>query len=149
MDQPGGEKPKLHIDEDWKSQVQAEKERLEKEKAAQAKPEAGTAAPSATAEQTAPPHQREFPPATLSVLITTLATQAMVLLGQIPNPLTGKAEIDLPQAKHFIDSLAMLDEKTAGNRTPDESRLLDNLLHELRMAYVHVATHVAGGGERE
>jgi hypothetical protein len=157
VDQASGETPKLHIDEDWKSQAQAEKERLERSKAAgnQAEPvgaqtgppsqPAPPASPAAgpaeqqAAEHRAADHQRQLPPATLAVLITTLATQAMMLLGQIPNPLWGKAEIDLPQAQHFIDTLAMLEAKTAGNRTPDETRLLDTVLHELRMAFVQVS----------
>ncbi|HEY5313488.1 MAG TPA: DUF1844 domain-containing protein [Pirellulales bacterium] len=155
MDEASGETPKLHIDEDWKSQAQAEKERLEQAKAAgqksqpadaQAAHESQPAPPAEPAAGRSPPAQRQpaehahqLPPATLAVLITTLATQVMVLLGQIANPISGKAEIDLPQAQHFIDTLAMLEAKTAGNRTPEETRLLDNLLHELRMAYVQVS----------
>lgn len=57
-------------------------------------------------------------------------------LGQMANPVTGKAEPRLPEAKHFIDMLAVLEEKTAGNRSAEESALLDGFLHELRMAYV-------------
>ena len=140
MDEASGEKPKLHIDEDWKSQAQAEKERLEQAKAA--RPKAEPEPPAQAAEAAAPlpsdEHERRLPPPTLDVLITTLATQAMMLLGQIPNPMTGKAEFDLPQAQHFVDTLAMLEQKTAGNRTPGETRLLDNLLHELRMVFVQM-----------
>ena len=77
------------------------------------------------------------------MLLTTLATQALVGLGQIPHPLSGKAEIQLDEAKHFIDTLEMLEAKTAGNRTPEEERLLENLLHELRLGYVEVQSHVA------
>lgn len=125
--QPSEEQPKskLIIDEDWKSQAQAEKEALERQ-LHQTQPEAkpGTAAP--------------FPPATLAVLLTTLATQALVSLGQIPHPVSGKPDVHLDEAKHFIDTLEMLEQKTAGNRTDEENRLLDNLLHELRMGYVEV-----------
>ena len=77
-----------------------------------------------------------MPPATLSFLITTLATQAMVSLGQVPNPFSGKTEMRLPEARHFIDTLVMLEEKTANNRSPEESTLLDGFLHQLRMSYV-------------
>lgn len=85
-----------------------------------------------------PAETRDYalPPPTLSFLITTLGTQAMVALGEVPNPLTGKFERLPNQAKHFIDTLAMLEEKTAGNRAPEESALLDSLLHQLRLAYV-------------
>jgi hypothetical protein len=146
VEEASGETPKLHIDEDWKSQAQAEKERLEQAKSAgkKAEPAATQSQPApqtepATAGSSSAEHQHQLPPATLAVLVTTLATQVMMLLGQIPSPLSGKAEIDLPQAQHFIDTLAMLEEKTAGNRTPEETRLFDNLLHELRMFYVQVS----------
>ena len=128
-------KSKLIIDEDWKSQVQAEKEALDRqvhhEHSAQPQPQA--------ARGPAP-----LPPATLAVLLTTLATQTLVALGQIPHPVSGKPEVQLDEAKHFIDTLEMLETKTAGNRTAEETQLLDNLLHELRMGFVQVQTHLAG-----
>lgn len=120
------EKPKIIVDEDWKAQVQAEKE------AATAPSSAGGSAAS-RAESLA---EHEMPPASLTFLCTTIATQAMIALGQVPNPITGKVEQRLKQAKHYIDTLAVLEEKTAGNRTPDESALLSEILHQLRMAYV-------------
>jgi hypothetical protein len=89
----------------------------------------------------------EMPPASLPVLLTTLATQAMVALGQIAHPLTGKAEIDLVEARHFIDTLEMLEQKTAGNRTQQESLLLESLLHELRLAYIAVQKRPAASGQ--
>ncbi len=64
--------------------------------------------------------------------------QAMMGLGLMPNPATGKPEVDLDQTRHFIDTLAMLQEKTKGNRTPEETAVLENLLHQLRMAYVDI-----------
>src|SRR5215471_7832757 len=106
---PETEKPKIIIDEDWKSQVQAEKEAA---KAAEAQtPSSGTAA----AKPETQPADRPLPPASLTFLCTTLATEAMIALGQIPNPITSKVELRPQQAKHFIDTLAMLDEKTKGN----------------------------------
>jgi uncharacterized protein YjaG (DUF416 family) len=68
--------------------------------------------------------------------ITTLALQASIALGTIPNPASNKTEEDLTQAKFLIDTLAMLKEKTKGNLTPEETNLLENLLYELRMQYV-------------
>jgi len=119
------EKPKIIVDEDWKAQVQAEKDA--------AKAPTAAAGPVRSAES--PPDQ-EMPPATLTFLCTTIATQAMIALGQVPNPITGKIEQRMKQAKHYIDMLAVLDEKTTGNRTTDESALLSEILHQLRMAYV-------------
>ncbi|HEV3340543.1 MAG TPA: DUF1844 domain-containing protein [Pirellulales bacterium] len=129
-------KSKLIIDEDWKSQVQAEKEALERQ--VHHEPQAASAAPDKATRQTAP-----LPPATLAVLLTTLATQALVSLGQIPHPDSGKPEVHLDEAKHFIDTLEMLQAKTAGNRTTEETHLLDNLLHELRLGYVETERHLA------
>jgi len=135
---PSAEKPKIIIDEGWKSRVQAEKEALDRKKTAQ---EPTTPTPSPSAEPSRPPvepQRGELPPATLAVLLTTLATQALVALGQLVHPESGKAEVRLDEAKHFIDSLEMLEQKTNGNRTPDESRLLDNLVHELRLTFVTI-----------
>lgn len=135
---PSAEKPKIIIDEDWKSRVQAEKEALDRKKAAQ-QPTASTPTPPSAQPQppVEPPHG-ELPPATLAVLLTTLATQALVALGQVEHPATGKAEVRLDEAKHFIDTLEMLEQKTNGNRTSDETRLLDNLIHELRLTFVTI-----------
>jgi hypothetical protein len=68
----------------------------------------------------------------------SLTAQAWMTLGQIPNPETGQGEVHLPLARHVIDTLEMLEQKTKGNRTPEEISLLSRTLHELRMAYVAV-----------
>ncbi len=124
---------KIIIDEDWKSQVEAEKA------AARAREQEGQAdAPSQ-------PRAGSLPPASLSFLVTTLATQSMVAMGLVPNPLTNQAERRPDEAKHFIDTLQVLYEKTEGNRTPDETQLMDNVLHELRMGFISVQD---GGGKK-
>jgi len=143
MSDESSESPKIIVDEDWKGRVEAEKHAAEQKKAA-TPPTESTPAPDQpakppTASSPAEPAPRPHilpPPATLEFLITTLATQAMMALGQMANPISGKADVRLPEAKHFIDMLTVLEEKTAGNRTPDESALLDGFLHELRMAFV-------------
>ena len=76
------------------------------------------------------------PPASFEVLISMLFTQAMGTLGQMPNPATGKAEVNKPFAKHYIDTLEMLGEKTEGNLNDDEAKMLSQALHALRMEYV-------------
>ncbi len=68
----------------------------------------------------------------------TLASQTLAMLGQIPNPETGKADTNLPVAKHFIDTIGVLEEKTKGNCTSEETQMLSDTLHQLRMAYVAV-----------
>jgi hypothetical protein len=122
-DQPQ-DKPKIIIDEDWKNQAQSEKETL----AAAPKDEEGGAG----AAGGMPP----MPEASLLTLVSTLASQAMFSLGAIPHPMTGQVEVDFEQAKHFIDTLAVLEEKTAGNRTEEEDTTLTQVVHELRMAFV-------------
>jgi hypothetical protein len=125
---------KIIIDEDWKSQVAAEKAAAEAARADKPTPPSSAAPPSP---QSAPPRESgPLPPADLSTLVSMLATQAMVSLGALPNPLTHQVEQDLPQARHFIDLLEMLEEKTRGNATPQEAKLFDGILHELRMACV-------------
>ena len=129
-----GEK-KLIIDEDWKSQVEAEKAAAEAARVAGATP-ASPAPAAAKPAPTQPVAAETLPPADLSTLVTMLATQAMVSLGALPNPLTHKVELDTAQARHFVDLLEMLEEKTRGNITPQEARLFDGILHELRIACV-------------
>lgn len=129
MEQPNDAEPKqekkIIIDEDWKAQVQAEKE-----KAAEAAP---------ASSEKAQAESKPLPPPSMTLLSTTLGMQAMMALGLMTDPATGKGEVDLARARHFIDTLAMLQEKTQGNRTPDETALLENLLHELRMGFVAVS----------
>ena len=67
------------------------------------------------------------------------AQHAALFLGQIPNPQSGKPEVNLEMAKMFIDQLAMIQEKTRGNLSSEESALLRNTLANLQLAYVEVA----------
>lgn len=68
--------------------------------------------------------------------VTTFAMQASIALGHMPNPVTDKVEEDLIQAKFLIDTLGMLQEKTKNNLAQEEITLLENLLYELRVAYL-------------
>ncbi len=115
-------KSKLIIDEDWKTQAQAEKQRLQDELEQKKQPP--------------PPAEGELPPASFAMLLSTLATQALLFLGQMPNPMTGKAEVHLEEAKHFIDLLQMLQQKTQGNLDEQETQMMEQVLHELRLAFV-------------
>jgi hypothetical protein len=67
------------------------------------------------------------------------AQNAALFLGQIPNPQTGAAEVNLPVARMFIDQLAMIQEKTRGNLTTEESTVLRNALASLQMAFVEAS----------
>ena len=77
-----------------------------------------------------------LPEPSLLTLVTGLAAQAMVSLGIFPNPIDGQTRILLHQGKHFIDTIAMLSEKTSGHQTSEETQTFENVLHELRMIYV-------------
>jgi hypothetical protein len=76
------------------------------------------------------------------------AQNAALFLGQIPNPQTGKGEVNLELAKIFIDQLAMIQEKTRGNLTNEEAAVLRNTLSNLQMAFVEVSRQ-SGEGETE
>ena len=73
------------------------------------------------------------------------AQNAALFLGQIPNPQTGKGEVNLELAKMFIDQLAMIQEKTRGNLTTEETGVLRNTLSNLQMAFVEVSQQTRGG----
>lgn len=144
MSDQSEDKPKIIVDEDWKAQVESEREQLrahesqgEQGKAATSagEPEGATAAP-----QTEDGGDESFPlpPASFATLVSSLATQAIAALGQIPDPVERKPVVRLDIARHVIDTLDVLEQKTKGNLTADEAKMLSNLLHELRMVFVHV-----------
>ena len=111
--------PKIIVDDDWKEQVQREKEQLEK-----------------SDEEKEEADYSQIPDASFSLIVTTFTTQSLAALGFVPNPATGQPEVNRPLAKHFIDSLGVLEEKTKGNLTPEETSMLNESLHQLRMAFV-------------
>ena len=118
-----GKKPKIVVDEDWKSQAEAEKQKLAEQEQ------------SGGADQV----PAEMPPASFDTLISGLVTQILFALGAIEDPQTKRRYRNLALAKHHIDTLAVLEEKTSGNLTDEEKQLLDNALYEVRMRYVQMA----------
>jgi hypothetical protein len=120
------DKPRIVVDSDWKEQAARDKEKL--------------------AEKVAPQEPRELPPADFITHIASLATQSMIFMGAIANPLTGKADVDFDQARYIIDTLGMLREKTKGNLVQDEQETLDNVLGELKLIWVQVR-RAGGKGE--
>jgi hypothetical protein len=68
--------------------------------------------------------------------IFSLSTSALIQLGEIEDPFTKTSVKNLPLAKQTIDLIGMLKEKTKGNLTPDEERLIEYVLYDLRMKYV-------------
>jgi len=115
------------VDEEWKRRAREEKEKLAGEGAA----EEGAAAKD---KQQRPRSEPTFP-----FLVSSLVSQALIGIGQIPNPITNKAELNLEEAKFAIDMLQMLKEKTTGNLTDDEKRYIDSVLYDLRMRFLDAA----------
>jgi hypothetical protein len=66
----------------------------------------------------------------------SLASNAAASLGMMPHPVTGETSVDLKTAKHWIDVLGMLEQKTRGNLGAQEAQVLESLLADLRMQYV-------------
>jgi hypothetical protein len=134
-DQPENSEKKIIIDEDWKTRVQAEKEEAARAETGKEKDQSGQASAAAGA---GAGEQIPLPPPSFGSLVSTLALQAMVAMGLVPDPAGGEAEVHLDHAKHLIDTIAMLEQKTEGNRTTEETTVVANVLHELRMGYVTV-----------
>jgi hypothetical protein len=77
-----------------------------------------------------------LPEINFSTFVISLSTQALMHLGEIPNPLSGQEERDVPVAKQMIDILGMLQDKTRGNLNGGEAKLIEDILFDLRMKYV-------------
>ena len=124
---PPGEQPKIIVDQDWKAQAQAEKEKLGKD--AESKAAQG-------------PAGRDIPPADFAGLVNAMVTNILFSLGGFEDPQSGKRYVDLALAKHYIDLLNVLEDKTKNNLSDDEKKLLDNALYQTRMQYVQIAQRV-------
>ena len=107
------EEIKKKVDEDWKKRVEKEKKECQEKEETYHEP-------------------------TFSILISSLSMQAMISMGKLENPLTGKKEENLEQARFLIDTLGILKEKTKGNLTAEEERFLEDSLFHLRMNYVEI-----------
>lgn len=146
------------VDESWKESAAQEKERLENiarlptgqaggggadKTSARGNPQAPTQSPAPSQPQDVPGHTREEPSGAYEVdfvnYISSLAYQAMVFLGEIPNPVTNTSEKNPEQAKFVIETLILLQEKTKGNLTQKESDVLNTAAYELQMKFVEVS----------
>lgn len=79
---------------------------------------------------------RFIPPLDITSLLVPFYTQALVKLGEINDPLSGKAEIDLEYARRLIDLIDLFKEKTKGNLTGEEENFLDSILYQLKRTFV-------------
>ncbi len=128
------EPKKIIIDEDWKQQAQREKEVLAaKEKEEKKKQEAETPEPGPGG---------PMPQGNFAALVSMLTTQALFALGLIRVRGEEEHEPDLEMARYNIDMLETLAEKTKGNLTPQEQKMLKDTLGDLRMGFVSVANQL-------
>ena len=119
------DEPRIIVDSDWKQEAQQEKERL--------------------AQQAAELHAgHALPVANFLEIINMLAMQAVIGLGGMKLPDGRDMPPDPDLARHHIDLLAVLQDKTTGHLDETEQRVLENALHELRMAYVQATTAAPG-----
>ena len=113
---------KKKVDEDWKLRAQAEKQhdaaKISSEEAEKKAPKAAKPSPHFTG------------------LIETLASQALMFMGAIRDPMSGEAQTDLRQAQATIDLLNALEEKTKGNLVKEEEEMFKQILTEVRMTFV-------------
>ena len=122
-----------HVDEDWKERVDQEKSQP-----APAAAPAPVAMPAPADSALEPAGTPETGPveARFDVFVSGLSMEALIGLGDLPHPTTKKRSVNLPQAKYLIDLLGMLEEKTRGNLSAEESQLMQDLLYQLRMRYL-------------
>jgi len=122
------EEKKIIIDEDWKKEAQKEKEVLAAQEESEKKKEKASR-----------PRHGPLPKGNFAALVSMLVTQTLFALGLLEIEGQEKREPDLHLAKYNIEMLETLQEKTKGNLTKEEEKLLENTIHEIRMGYVKVA----------
>jgi len=127
-DEVSGEKQaEVKAEEKKEAEVPSEKENAEEKQSQPEAPKKDEA------------HEQQLPPLNFANFVLSLATSAQMHMGVIPNPQTGKPETNIRMAKETIDLLDILKEKTKGNLSPEEERLFDHLLYELRTMYVNMS----------
>jgi len=119
------EEKKIIIDEGWKEEAAKEKDKLAEQQEAEKQEKQ---------EQQA----RQLPPADFSGLVSMLATQAFFALGVIRAKEDEEPKVDVALAQYNIDMLGIIDEKTKGNISDEEKKLLEGSIHQLRMAFVQI-----------
>lgn len=118
--------PKIFVDSDWKEQARKEKEELDRQ-----------------SREAAPPG--DIPEPSLGEIVQMIVIQASIGFGGFQDPRSGQMiPPNLPLARHYIGLLELLHEKTKNNLDENEQDIVEGTLHELRMAFVQMAT---GGGE--
>lgn len=113
--------PRIQIDDDWKAEAAREKQKLAEETK-----DVGRKGP--------------LPDPVFAEIVNMIVMQALVALGGMTTPDGQHIPPDLNLARHHIDVLALLAEKTKGNLTDEEQKLLDSALYEMQMRFVQAAS---------
>ncbi len=122
--------PKIIVDSDWKEQARKEKEEADRQ----------------SREQQA---RRGLPEPSILELVQMIVMQVSVGLGGMQDPSTGQMiPPSLPLAKHYIDLLEVVKNKTNGNLDEEETKVIEGTLHELRMAFVQVVTELGQAAQQ-
>jgi hypothetical protein len=126
-----------HVDESWKDAVSGEKEIVA---GGHGKEDSGDGCGCGHShEHSHGEEQNDSMEINFINYVSSLAFQALIFLGELPNPLDdSKLEKNLPQAKFLIDTLIMIREKTKGNLTPEEDNLISATVYELQMKFVEL-----------
>ncbi len=132
------ETPNKKVDESWKEQVEHEKQTVGGESPTPQGAVATPAVPDLAAPHpaTEPAEQEGLPEARFDLFLSGLAMDALIALGDVPHPVTHRQAANLDHAKYLIDMLGVIEEKTRGNLSTDEERLLKDALYQLRMRYM-------------
>ncbi len=110
--------PEKKVDSGWKEQITKDRTAV---------PAQGPVPVASTAAKSTSPEFMNF--------LKSLATQALMSLGEMPNPMTGQTEVDLATAKEMIDLLSVLKQKTTGNCSAEENTIFNSFLPELQLKY--------------
>lgn len=121
------------VDEDWKRRAQLEREQ-------DAAKFGGGPAPAAAGAGAGPAPKEGKPSPHFASLVESLASQALMFMGAIRDPMMGEMPVDLRQAQAMIDLLSMLEQKTKGNLVKQEEELLKQILTEIRMRFVELSS---------
>ncbi|MBI3996498.1 MAG: DUF1844 domain-containing protein [Candidatus Omnitrophica bacterium] len=128
------EQVKKRVDESWKEQAEREKQQVDaKTQASPSAPGPGSAPEAGASRIDTGEEQLQ---ARFDLFVSGLAMEALIAMGEMPHPTTRRQQANLPQAKYLVDLLGILEEKTKGNLSVDESRLLSDALYQLRMRYL-------------
>jgi hypothetical protein len=146
-DRPRDSGLEIKADDDWKERVRQEARELDAARqsaggsaspgaAGQGDPDAGAERHDFPADDAG--EHMPLPPASFLTLVQMFSMQAIVAMGFIPDPQTGQVTTNLELARHFIDLLGVLEEKTKGRLSSEEEQFLTASLHELRMGFVEL-----------